>query len=338
MSTVRQPTAALIADKTVFDEHEVMAWKPSTLKFVLSKLGLPQGTDDPTLLYEAVLKGLSARKMITLAQPVQSEAVTVASVQLMLDNVVDTLNTSFLATTQSVVDGLKLELLTKITALEQTLKLKDSQIARLEAGLESVKLEMQTVKDNCAALQVECTELRTGVKASEAEIKVVQSSVTTLVDSSESAERARRSLNVVLTGLPEEDGETQASLDLAVQDLLTALNAQQAKVVQVTRLGSKKKTFAEAVAGTSDERPKVRPVVVRVTTIGEKIAILKGRINLRNNERFRRLGVNPDLTRQQQAKKAATWPAFVAARKDNKKSWWVDDTLFIEGKPYKAPA
>jgi hypothetical protein len=71
--------------------------------------------------------------------------------------------------------------------------------------------------------------------------------------------------------------------------------------------------------------------VLRFACTQDKIAALKGRVNLSKSDKFRRLGVNPDLTRSQQERKTAAWPAFVKARQEGKKTWWIDDTLYING-------
>jgi hypothetical protein len=194
--------------------------------------------------------------------------------------------------------------------------------------LASLKTASQVVTDENAALHVQCDEFRTSMR-------VVQSSVSTLADTTEHAERAKRSCNILLTGLPEAEGETVAGLEGVVQELLGALHVEGVQVREVRRLGPSRRTYAEAASGVEAPRPRVRPVVLRLATTTDKIALLKGRVHLRDSERFKRLGVNTDLTRMQQANKAAAWPAFLAARKGGKKCWWVDDTLMIEGKAHK---
>ena len=47
------------------------------------------------------------------------------------------------------------------------------------------------------------------------------------------------------------------------------------------------------------------------------------------------MGVNEDLTKKQQAAKSAAWPAFLAARAQNKRTSWRAEQLFIDGEQHQ---
>lgn len=222
-----------------------------------------------------------------------------------------------------ITTALSLKYDKKLTELQQQIKLKDNQFTQLQAELSSLKLKVSTMEDKSIAMTLQCEEFRPVMKA-----------VNTLAEQTEQAERAKRSRNIIVTGIVEAEGETPVSLRGEVQQLLAALHVPEVQVVEVVRLG--RRTYADAAAGTNLLPSKARPVVLRLATVADKISLLKGRKNLRDCEQFQRVGVNTDLTREQQANKAAAWPAFMAARKDpKKKCWWVDDTLFIDGKLHK---
>ena len=62
----------------------------------------------------------------------------------------------------------------------------------------------------------------------------------------------------------------------------------------------------------------------------DKIAALKGSMNLNKSDGCS--GVNPDLTRSQQEKSPLPGlPLLSKARQEGKTTWYVDDTLFING-------
>lgn len=66
----------------------------------------------------------------------------------------------------------------------------------------------------------------------------------------------------------------------------------------------------------------------------DKEAALKARSKLRN--KFT-VGIDEDLTKKQQATKSAAWPAFLAARQENKRTFWRGGQLFINGQLHQPP-
>lgn len=220
----------------------------------------------------------------------------------------------------------------------QTLTLKYEQLQVEVQELKAEKGVEVSVQGDCGALKVECEQLRAGLEKATQEIKAVKSSAAAVhQDVAEQAERSKRAKNIILTGLVEEEGETAEALGAKVKQVLGALKASGVQVEQVGRLGSKTRTFAEVTAGTDNARPRVRPVVIRVASTTDKITVLRGRVYLQDSSDFRRLGVNTDLTRAQQANKNVAYPAFLEAKKAGKKVWWIDDRLMIEGKLHKLP-
>jgi hypothetical protein len=73
--------------------------------------------------------------------------------------------------------------------------------------------------------------------------------------------------------------------------------------------------------------------------VQEKIAVLKGRVKLAGSK-FSRVGINPSLTKQQQARKNAAWKLYTDAKGSGKKAYWVDDNLYVDRKlvnPHTSP-
>ena len=213
----------------------------------------------------------------------------------------------------------------RFDGLQQELKFYKAQVTELRA-------ELSSVQHANAVLASDLSDLQQTVQSMKADMQAVRVSTAALQDNTERAERDKRSRNVVLTGLDEPEGETPQALEVKVHGVLAALHAIGVKVERVSRIGFKPKSYAEAAAGTARPRAKVRPVVLHLSSIPDKLTVLRGRIHLRGSQEYRGLGVNPDLTRQQQERKSATWPVYVKARQDGKKCRWVDDTLYIEGK------
>jgi hypothetical protein len=348
---MRVPSAAQLHDDTCFSLLELQSWKKSQLKFIADNYQLERAADTRAALFGVVQSALSQRGKLEVAvsvapetspsplpaahmpagnnasppPPVSPPVLTAVVVQQIIEAALAHHNTVFKSILHESLATMEVRMHSKIDALTQDLKLHKLQLAAVQA-------QHSTMQDTCAALTAECSELRAGHASLTKMVNALQARTSSLQNDSERAERQHRGLNVILTGLPECDNETPALLEGQVHDVMAALKVPVGvKVQSFSRLGQKGRTYAEAAGGPSQGRPKIRPVVLRFACTQDKISALKGRVNLNKSDKFRRLGVNPDLTRSQQEKKTAAWPAFVKARQEGKKTWWVDDTLFING-------
>jgi hypothetical protein len=335
---MRVPSAATLSDDSIFTETEFLSWKKNHLKFIADNFKLERAADTKEALLPVVRSALLRRgKLEAVSLPASSPAVPPATttgdavhppVPLSADVMRQIVEAGVAAQMQAVHESLKsMEVCmhAQFQALQQDFKLQKQQFQELQA-------QNSTLKDTCAALTAECSELRAGHDKLSAIVHGLQARTLSLQNDSERAERQHRGLNVILTGLPECENETPALLEGQVHDVMAALKVPVGvKVQSFSRLGQKGRTYAEAAGGLSQGRPKIRPVVLRFACTQDKIAVLKGRVNLNTSDKFRRLGVNPDLTRSQQEKKTAAWPAFIKARQEGKKTWWVDDVLFVNG-------
>jgi hypothetical protein len=89
---------------------------------------------------------------------------------------------------------------------------------------------------------------------------------------------------------------------------------------------------------TGKPRDRPRAVLLRMGSVQDKLAVLRGCKHLARNERFHRVGVNPSLTKAQLAAKAAAYPAARAARAEGKKAWFRDHVLYIDGVQQHTPS
>jgi negative regulator of sigma E activity len=64
----------------------------------------------------------------------------------------------------------------------------------------------------------------------------------------------------------------------------------------------------------------------------DKLDVLRRKKHLANTK-FSKIGIEEDLTPKQAELKRASWPSFVKAKQDGKKTYWRAHVLFIDGKP-----
>jgi len=138
------------------------------------------------------------------------------------------------------------------------------------------------------------------------------------------AEREQRSCNVIITRLPEESDEDEASLRAAVVDLF-ALTASAVHVQSARRLG-------KPVSGVA----KSRVVCVRLASVQARNEVLRGRKHLRDSK-YSTVGINEDLTKAQQELKKKAWPAFIKAKAASIHCYWRAEKLYIDQKEYCCP-
>jgi hypothetical protein len=113
-----------------------------------------------------------------------------------------------------------------------------------------------------------------------------------------------------------------------VNDALSAIGCS-AKAIYAERVGRKPGSFADRVAPIPQ---RSRPIVVTMANWADKLEVLRRKKHLANTN-FSKIGIEEDLTPQQAALKRASWPSFVKAKKDGKKTWWRAHVLFVDGKP-----
>ena len=158
----------------------------------------------------------------------------------------------------------------------------------------------------------------------------------------EQSQREQRKTHLVVTNLHE-----SADLTKVVADLLDTVGVPGIKPMSIMRIGKPPPPVARADVASDRSPPanhaaataRPRPVLVAFSCVQEKIAVLKGRAKLAGSK-FSRVGINPSLTKQQQARKNAAWKLYTDAKGSGMKAYWVDDNLYVDRKlvnPHTSP-
>ena len=215
----------------------------------------------------------------------------------------------------------------RVKALEAKV---DSKAATAK-GANTAKLEEQlkTLKSDNSKMQSQVDQLSKQQRAQDAQLDSVKKAHSS---SEESEERGKRASKLIVTNLPEQEGE---QLEGTVHRLCKALGKADVAVKSATRIG-KPRTEAKLADGVEDTNPFAglqggRPVLVCFETVQDKHEVLKGRKNLRNSDEFKRVGLDDFLTKQQQEERSKHWPAFKAAKAAGESAYWRGEKLFING-------
>ena len=291
--------------KGLFALSDVMGWDVSTLQrhFVDLLPGLKPPATKDTLLQRVLTENVS-RKRLKEAIAAYDEIPTSAAVQgsAAPSPVSDPRNTSIRVT----------------SAFSQSTDSLQMQINKLQSELAAVTANYKTLLSSMETTQKLLQDL-------------LNSKVTETHHDTESTERLSRRNNLRITKLPE---GSDPMVD--VQHLFQSMGCQ-VKVSDVRRIGRAPISYAAKVAGdVSVETDKPRPVIVTFSSFPDKLSILRSRRNLKETE-FCKVGINDDLTPMQVTIKNAAWPAFIEAKKGNKRVTWRGHELIIDGQFHTIP-
>ena len=120
-----------------------------------------------------------------------------------------------------------------------------------------------------------------------------------------------------LTGLREEEGETEEELRERVDDVLGKLSSK-----------------VSATAAKRQGRPggrKGRALFVYFATHSDRLAVLRTKAELSKTADARSVSIDVVLSPEQQQQKNMLWPMFVQARHENRRAFWRGCDLFIDG-------
>ena len=146
--------------------------------------------------------------------------------------------------------------------------------------------------------------------------KVTSSSVVNTAPVTELFHREHNKSKLVLFNLPETD-----SLEETVTEAFALIG--------------QKPRFQASRLGKPGSNP--RPVLVTLPDQSLRMAILKNCGKLKGQTTFPGLFIGPSLTKTQQRLKKLAWPAFQAARQANKKVYFREEVLYVDGTPVVVP-
>ena len=216
------------------------------------------------------------------------------------------------------------------THFEKLMELQVAQFSTLVGEIKAVSEERTArLTDKVAELEAKLqAQTQGGAQTSVSQAEVVRAAVEAVTDA---GQREQKKLNLRLTRLPA-DVQSQSEAESMVSQLMQALDVN----VEPSSVTFHRPSYS-AVASSASAPEKASAVLVTLRCMQEKVAVLRARGRLRNSERFSNTGVNEDLTKLEQTAKSAAWPAFLAARREGKRTSWRAGTLLIEGVPHQPP-
>lgn len=186
------------------------------------------------------------------------------------------------------------KLLKAVTTLQMRQDRMEEDMRCVMSELEEVKTEMAKVTSNTEAKQVIIEEdsfrqkwqTEMGKMKSDLESQVTSSVRHVKEDVEESLEIERRKCNLIIHGVPEADAEqdVEAVIEVFGQGLKLDFGRHVDKMLRIGRL-------VEA---------KSRPIRLMIKTLDGKKEILARAKQLKENDKFKRMFISPDLTRKQQ--------------------------------------
>lgn len=227
---------------------------------------------------------------------------------------------------KSAIRDMEQGLVTKLgqLVLNQVMPVVSKEVAKEVDKQVKERLE-DAISAAVAPLKVEVQQMREKFEASKT---TAGNGPSPAIDArfSELADQQRRSGNLMITRLPESDGETELRLRDTVLECLQITHTD-VEVLSVKRVG--KPSTSPSPSGT----PKPRKVLVQLANVQERNKVLRGRKSLQGT-RYRTVGVSEDLTKPQEELRQKAWPAFLEAKGANKRCFWKAEKLFIDGQEH----
>ena len=248
-----------------------------------------------------------------------------------------------LAVAEEAVTGLQAEKVAAAALQQQhTLLLKQmqEQLVRQEAHMQKQEAQLQklTAQVEKQAKQAQppggleppdavITHMQAELRSFRDVLSGVKQSTADLQKTTEEQDRASRACDLIITHLPENMTDSAERMRDTLACLFTDTKARHVHVVKAERLGAK--------PGPQGAKP--RALVVRLSSVQEKVDVLRGRKHLGDSQKFRRVGVNPSLTKLQQQAKANVYEFYIKARHEGIPAWFRDERLFIAGEQFQFP-
>ena len=190
-----------------------------------------------------------------------------------------------------------------------------TELAAVQADLQTVKQELYSTKQALASAESRLSALTSTGQAEDSRLQTALNRVTEVHHRQEAADKASRSNNLVLKGLPEEvPGQ---DLNTHIGDVMQATGAA-VPVLEARRLGAPRQSQA-------GRPPAPRPVLLRFPTESAKHAALKHSKALR----ARKIYMDPDLTPAQQRAKASKGDKFQLLKQRGMHPFWRGELLFF---------
>lgn len=161
-----------------------------------------------------------------------------------------------------------------------------SEISEMKDWLEKVEIRKQDKELQRQIEELTAAYVKDGPWVTVVKKEVKEELKTVKDDVNESIEIEKRKKNVVIHGIPETDGERD--VDVALEIFETGLRLDGGRHIERTmRIGR-----------VRSEKP--RPLRIQLHSEDGKKEILSRARNLKDNEKFKRMFITPDLTRKQQ--------------------------------------
>ena len=168
----------------------------------------------------------------------------------------------YITSNDHTIEKLKTDVNTYSTKLTQA----EATVTDLEDRMTTMSDELDETIKQCKLQQIQIDELRMNERARTEEVKKA---------------------NIIIDGISE---ETETSLLATVTQMLTdiGVNIQQGNILTAFRLGSVKKV----------NKPRPRPILVKLSTQSIKFDIYKHVKNLRDSDKWKRIFISDDLPRE----------------------------------------
>ena len=191
------------------------------------------------------------------------------------------------------------KVLDRLDSVKETLETKIDDVIKNQEVTEKNLSDRVTKTEQGNLVQSErISALKDDASGFRVQLKVQGARLTDVEDKIERLERERRRNILIIEGHIEKEGEdTRAIVDKALSDLQVGF-----------RSGDCTAVFRRGKTGTGDNkdgpagnnnRPRGRPIVVILPSTNEKAAIFRGLKNLKDNEDWKGVFFNDDLTEQQ---------------------------------------
>ena len=181
--------------------------------------------------------------------------------------------------------------------------------------------QISALKDNACGVKVQ--------------LKVHGTRINEIEEKIERIEREKRRSTLIIEGLKETEGEIISTLvDKALTDLKVGFRSKDCTAI-FRRGGRKDVSDKKEETGAREKRIRIRPIVVFLPSANEKAEIFRNLKNLKDNEEWKGVFFNDDLTEQQANEQRDLRALSAYAKTKNFNSNVKAGALWLDGRRYR---